>query len=362
MDSEKNTENGDSTGSNGDNRTFRLQVEATLAQRFVKAMEIRMKQLEVTNAQDFVLSAHERKVLMNVVTANMLEGAAAGVITFFILRRMHGEYFKYLKRSYAERSVAPIRRPTMPNSFNSPYQQIPTKPQQVTNITNVMGNATESTSSDSGSGAGGTFGLARWMVNATSLLFDGIISLYVALFVSTRNPDKFIQEISDLPLMEGESIVSKELCPILLNELKSMHQDLAQDNDSMNSPTLPKISAKNKVYVRDALKDPQTPMLQCFMNFCTNCRRRAAYEQLLREQSGLSNDTVVPIPPPGVPPALDVTNDIIDMASLSSDIASLSSEIVSEDIYNDSNFDDGTTNSNDWTEPFVTDQDEKRRK
>lgn len=357
-DSDRNTSS-DSTdpssdGNTNKNRSFRLQVEANLAQRFIKAMEIRMKQLEVTNAQDFKLSQHERKVLMDVVTANLLEGAVAGAITFFVLRRLHVEYFKYIKRGYAD-PTATFRRPTMPNAFNSPYQQIPVTPTQptITNMTNAMQNSTGSNS--------GRFGSTRWIVYATSLIFDGIVSMYVALFVSTRNPDKFLEQVSDLPLMEGESVISRELCPILLNELQKIHADLAHGSRDMNSPTLPKISDKNKVIVRDAIAHPQTPVLQCLMNFCTNCRRRAAYEQLLREQSG-SNDAVISIPPPGVPPTFDIANDITLSAT---DENPLSTLTTTEDLFNDSNFDDdittGTTDS-DWTEPFVTDQEDDRRK
>ena len=361
-DSDSN-KNSNSDGSNK-NRSFRLQVEATMAQRFIKAMEIRMKQLEVTSAQDFKLSQHERTVLMDVVKANLLEGAAAGFITFFVLRRLHAAYFNYLKRGFAEQNMA-IRRPTVPNAFNSPYQQIPNKPlsQAQTNIPNMMENAAAASASSAGkSGANGSFGTARWMVNATSFVFDGIVSFYIAVFVSTRNPEKFLKEVSDLPLMEGESVVSKELCPILLDELKKIHSDLEHDNTNTNAQMLPKISTNNKEVVRDSIADPQTAILQCLMNFCTNCRRRAAYEQILREQSGASSDDVISIPPPGVPPTLDVTNDIAFNSS--ADSSPLVTEMTSEDAYNDSNFDDttGTTASSDWTESFDADQEEKRRK
>ena len=41
--------------------------------------------------------------------------------------------------------------------------------------------------------------------------------------------------------------------------------------------------------------DPQTPQLQFYINFCTNCRRRrrrrrVAYENILREQSDLNSE------------------------------------------------------------------------
>ena len=357
MNGDSDSYNNNKNDGGSENRAFRLQVEAVLAQRFAKAMVTRINQLQVTNAQDFKLSTHEQKALMNVVTANLLEGAAAGVITFFILRRLNMEYFKHLKRSYSEQN-ATIRRPTMPDAFSSPYQQVPTT-QQTTNITNMMKNAAEKASS-SGDGAGRSFGSARLMVNATSIIFDGIVSCYVAVFVSTRNRDPLLQQLSDLPLLEGESIVSKELCPIFTNELKSIYQDLAHDNNNRNSPTLPKFSAKNKVFVRDAIADPQTPQLLFYINFCTNCRRRAAYENILREQSGLSSDAVISIPPPGVPQTFDVTNDIAFASSLDSD--PFSTEAAS-DMHNNSNFDDNTTtSSNDWTEPFVTDHEEEKRR
>ena len=363
-DSDRDKNSSDGGGTN-ENRSFRLQVEANIAQRFVKAMEIRLKQLEVTSAQDFKLSPPERKVLMDVVTANLLEGAVAGIFTFVVLRRLHMEYFKHLKRGYAAdqtttTTASSFRRPNVPNAFNSPYQQIPVNPQPppTNSITNAMENSTGSSN--------GPFGSAKWVVYATTMVFDGIVSMYVAIFVSTRNPEKFLAQVSDLPLMEGESVVSKELCPILLNELRTIHADLAHGSNSntMKSPipttrSLPKISDKNKVIVRDAMANPQTPILQCFLNFCNNCRRRAAYEQILREERG-SNDAVISIPPPGVPPTFDITNDIALSTTDSNTPLS-----TTDDMFNDSNFDDDTTTnstSSDWTEPFVTDQEDDRRK
>ncbi len=349
----KNSNDGGAT----DNRAFRSQVEGSLAQRFVKAMEMRMRQLEITNAQDFKLSHHERKILMKVVTANLLEGAAAGLLSFFVLRRFHVEYFKYVSRKGGFMGqTSTIRHPTSPGNFNSPYQQIPIKPQEPTNISNVMENAAGNAT---GSGKSGGTGPPGWLFHGTSLLFDGIVSLYVALFVSTRNPDKFLQRISEIPLMEGESVISRELCPVLLNEFQNVQNDLA----ASDRPTLPLIHANNKLIVRDAMANPQTPVLQCMMKFCTNCRRRAAYEQILREQSG-STDAVISIPAPGVPPDLDVTNDIA--ASMTDDVHPVSADMMTtEDIYNDLNFEDNTTTdatSNDWTDSFGTDQEDERRK
>ena len=350
-DSDRNNKNDGSS----ENRAFRLQVEAILASRFTKATETRRNQLLVMNPQYFNLSTHElktlMKVLMNFEVANLLDGAVAGVITFFILRQFNRANFEQIKRSYSERN-ATIRRPTISNAFSSPYQQVPTT-QQTTNITNMMKNVTEKASS-SGGGAGGIFGSAR------PIFIPFVVAHCVCLyFVCIRKRDQLLKQLSDLPLMEGESFVSKELCPIFSNELKSIYQDLAHDNNNRNLRTLPKFSTKNKVFVRDAIADPQTQQLQLYINFFTNCRRRAAYENILREQSGLSSDAVISIPPPGVPPTLDISNDI-DFASIS-DSDPFSTEIAS-DMRNNSNLDDNTTNSNDWTEPFVTDQEEEKRR
>jgi hypothetical protein len=303
-----------SDGGTNENLLSRLQVEATLAQRFIKAIKNRMKQLVVTSAQDFKLSSqHERKVLMDVAASNLLEGAVAGLVTFWLLRRI--PYFK---------------RRVVLNIFKIPYY--PVAPQQPT---------------------------FKSICYAIALvIFDGYISISAARFVFERNPDKFLEQLSDLPLMEGESVVSKRLCPILLKELQMIHADLA-----------PEISDMNKVIVRDAIANPQTPLLQCYMKFCTNCRRRAAYEQILREQSG-SSDAVIRIPPPGVPPNMSLSP--IDTNPLSTQMTTVDmfddsnfADDTTEDMFNDSNFEDDTTSSttsSDWTETFVTDQEDDRRK
>ena len=70
---------------------------------------------------------------------------------------------------------------------------------------------------------------------------------------------------------------------------------------------------------------------------------------------------MISIPPPGVPtPTFDVSNDIAFASISDSDFRF--TKISSENNYNDSNLDNTTTNSNDWTEPFVTDQEEEKRR
>jgi hypothetical protein len=360
MNGEDDNKNQDSALQNG-NRALRLKVESNIVQRFMNAMEVRMNQLEVTNTQDFKLSPHERKVLMDVCTANLFEGVAAGLVTFFVLRRLHYEYFRYLKRGYDS------GRSSMPNAFNSPYQQVPRNRPEI-NVTNTVENTKSISrlstpqSGSTSTGSTSAFGSTRWLFQATSFIFDGIVSLYVAIYVSTRNPDQFLQQISDIPLMEGTSVVSKELCPILLEEIQRLQNDLAHNDENTSTGTqlnkaLPKISPKNKVLFRDAMNHPETPVLQCLLQFCTNCRRRSAYEQILREQSGSDEATAISIPPPGVPTTLDISNDVYN-----SDTDTVLSD-MEHTLYND---DDGnnisTRDETNWTDPFVTDQEEHRRR
>jgi hypothetical protein len=354
-----NNNNGDTTGGGTSTspveRDYRIKVEASLAQRFVKAMEGRMNELAELNRKknmkmnEFKLSDHETKVLMDVCTSNILEGTLAGVVTFFVLRRVHAQYFKWVQRRYGldttttstttSSSSSFNQLPTVPNRFNSPYQQIPNKPhvdsKTIRDSTLHTGSNSGSNRGTTGSGDTYSFGSPKWLYNVTSFLFDGIISFYVAVYVSTRNPEKFLQQVSDIPLMEGKSIVSNELCPILLQELQNIQNDIQQkqdnntdhnhlhddyeNNEDMNididsnsikiksmsssssSSSSSRIHANNHEIVQDAIIHPQTIVLKCLLNFCNNCQRRQKYESILREQNGLSDDEEVIIPFPGVP-------------------------------------------------------------
>ena len=135
------------------------------------------------------------------------------------------------------------------------------------------------------------------------------------------------------------------MCPVFLNELQAILRE-QQNHPSWSEPA------------RAALEHPETPALQCLLDFCTNCQRRAAYEALLRRERGLPPTEPVAIPPPGVPLDVAFTDlladgngvwDVPDTEGLDDDDDDASANV--EDI--------DSMNLTDWAEDFVSDQEEE---
>lgn len=308
---------------NGENKSDdskdRLRVEARMAQRFFKAFERKTDQLELR--RDFRLSEREQKVLMDLVTANLLEGVAAGIVTFVVLRRLRAAYYKRLEQGNIQKP------PPVPNAFNSPFQQ---QNPPVQKIATAMESVRDK----------GDFRFGRFMFNQFTIILDGMLSFYVTVYVSTRKSDTFLKRVTDIPLLEGQSTVADELCPVFLNELKSLYRE--EQNH--------RLSGVEEM----ALHDPETPALKCLLDFCTNCRRRSAYEEMLRRERGLPPDEPIAIPPPGVPLDVALTDlsisDDITGAFESSETDEFASGPINEDI--------DSMNLTDWSDDFVTDQEE----
>jgi DNA-binding protein Fis len=303
-----------------DNSKDRLRVEARLVQRFFKAFERKTDQLELR--RDFRLSEREQKVLMDLVTANLLQGVAAGIVTFVALRRLRAAYYKRLQGSLQ-------KPPSVPNAFNSPFQQ---QNPPVQKIATAMEGVQDQS----------TFRFSRFIFNQFTILLDGMLSFYVTVYVSTRQSDMFLQKVTDIPLLEGQSTVADELCPVFLNELKILHRE--QRNH--------RLSGVEEM----ALKDPETPALKCLLDFCTNCQRRAAYEDLLRRDRGLPPNEPISIPPPGVP--LDVAFTELSMSDDDTKGAGWDSSDTDEFGTGSLNEDIDSMNLTDWAEDFVADQEE----
>lgn len=324
---------------NNESSSDRTRTEAGLAKRFMSAMERKAKQLELQ--KEFKLSDQERKVLMEVCTSNMLEGVAAGVVTFLVLRRVRAMYYNYLRRQ-----VTNNNKSTGPNAFNSPFQQL--NPPTVRNneafqadqfkAINFMENAQNGTNSD--------MNLQRSLFNAFTILFDSMVAFYIAIAVSTRTPETVLHKVSEIPLIAGQSTVSDEICPVFVQELRNIYLD--RQNQRLTNDE------------EKALDNPQGPVFKCLLDFCSNCQRRAAYEELLRRENGLNANDRVIIPPPGVPSDIPFSDLMIssDTKGVWDDGTSQSSP----DFYDAENNFNITNNDNEWAESFVSDQEEDQRK
>jgi hypothetical protein len=243
--------------------TDRKVVESQLVGRFFQALERTKERLQ--SKGDFRLSDQEQKVLMDICSHNLMEGSVAGIVTFVALRRIRMMTYNYIRRRAPNE-----KQPITPNAFNSPFQQQRPPEEQKLLMERGVPDPTG-------------FGSRSWLFNPLTIFLDGMIAFYVTVFVSGRNTDHFMQQVAELPLAEGRSQVADELCPVLVLELQRMYTEQKQQQQQQLLPSWNSME-------QQVLEDPQSATLKFFIDFCSNCRRRAAYEEILRREQLCDDD------------------------------------------------------------------------
>lgn len=358
MNNSGDEDNGDNSGSSAP--IDRRKEEYNIALRFMNAIQRKMEQIQMRQRQEassggtrmsgFELGEAERKKLYEINNKGLLEGTVAGVLSFILLRRIRSGFMRpRMHQPHPPAAATPGATPHH-HAPKSPFQQV--KPPSTTN-------GTPPSQPPPGLEAPSVSQLAQGMHQQQrtgsstgekifrffSFSLDAIVSFYVAVFVSVRNPGEIMKSMADLPLLEGRSRVSDEFCPEFLHELQAIQKDEALGQS-------------------DAFRHPSTPPLQALLKFCHNCRERAAYEQQLRQQLGLPPDAPVSIPPPGVPNmGTSSSSDDADLLSGWKD----DTEDNGGDQHDPTDFYDPSqetrrSDGNDWADPFVTDQEEQAKK
>jgi hypothetical protein len=329
--------NDENTG--GKDRTaLRKKEEFNLSLRFVRAIERKVDQIKLREDKDktFKLEDAEYKALMEINNDGLLQGAAAGLISFFLLRRIRSSLFRRFPTTTIQQQQQPPPK--------SPFQQHqPTTSTNATPNSSSVGSTPQQVVQEIKDSRGpGTF------FNLFSYLVDGTLSFYIATYVSFRNPDPILQQMAALPLIEGKSTIATEFCPEFLQELRNVQNDIE--------------SGKEPATAREALQNPQTSHLRAVLQLCHNCQQRAAYEALLRQQAGLPDDEPVTVPPPGVP-----HTDMGSLGVVSGGGEGGSGWMLEDDTSSSSSGDfydpsDQVDDSNNWADGFVTDQEDQKRK
>lgn len=219
------------------------------------------------------LQTPERDRLRSILSTGVWQGAVAGLLSLAVLRTIRTSF---LRRSGAYNVFYPRQKSPFANSSS----HHPTKPSPLQSSTTTQQQQQQQSQQI---GAGRLFNALSWMIDAS-------VSLYVATAVSLRNREEMMEQFSQLPLLEGKSMVADTICPTLIREYQHI---VVQESQQQNA-------------IID-FERPQTRRLQIMKDFVRNCRLRAAYEHQLRQQQGLSPTQAVPIPPPGVP--MDTTMD-----------------------------------------------------
>ncbi len=89
-------------------------------------------------------------------------------------------------------------------------------------------------------------------------------------------------DVTNLPLCEGRSIVCEELCPNLIELV----------NDQIPTEFWRNMDEEGTLQNHDRW--------QHILKFSENCKKRRNYEDIIRKQQGLKDDEAVVIPEPGV--------------------------------------------------------------
>jgi hypothetical protein len=113
---------------------------------------------------------------------------------------------------------------------------------------------------------------------------------------------KIEQKFEAIPLTAGRSAVSREFCPVLVQELRKMAQH--ESSTTVSEPS----AAASGTYsnIHDILNHPVNPVLKTYVTFAVNCQRRTQREEELREMRDMEASEPPFIPEPGLPPLQDL--------------------------------------------------------
>jgi hypothetical protein len=242
-----------------------LIVESVLASVQKKLDTIRMTR----GASSVKLEAAEKEILLKLNNSGLLPGAAAGILSFVLLRRVRR---LVLQRRFQASLKPPLSTPGANGNThvqNSPFQA----PSAASSFPPPISTAEPLQE--------------PLILKVLGLILDGTVSFAIAVMASVQFTDMkmILQEFSRIPLLQGHSVVAEEFCPVVLEELQRLDRDM---NSSTSS---------------DWKKDVQSVYLKAIVDFGKHCEQRRVYENRLQQEQGLDPEKPfhMSIPAPGVP-------------------------------------------------------------
>ncbi|GAX11212.1 hypothetical protein FisN_9Hh309 [Fistulifera solaris] len=245
----------------------KLRQEGLIVESVLSSLQRKLDNIRMTRGASSVkLEAAEKEILLKLNNSGLLPGAAAGILSFVLLRRvrrivLQRRFQASLKppsnnipgangNSHVQNS--PFQAPS--SSFPPPISNGP-PPLQEPLVLKVLG-----------------------------LILDGTVSFAVAVMASVQFTDMkmILQEFSRIPLLQGHSVVAEEFCPVVLEELQRLDRDMKSS---------------------DWKKDVQSLYLKAIVDFGKHCEQRRVYENRLQQEQGLDPEKPfhMSIPAPGVP-------------------------------------------------------------
>jgi hypothetical protein len=284
----------------------------------------RMARQSEESGMKYKMGDTEKQVLSQMHGMGLKEGIAAGVVTFFALRRGPIYIGRWVQRRRLQSQQQQSSQGMTPPDNKGTYQ--------LSDPNATRNNPFQRASNPE-------FPRSKSIVRRSIwFMFDSVISLMMAASVSMAftDTDKIRQQLLELPLIPGRSLTADALCSEIVDELQKVQQ---KHNPAYER--LQKInSSKNKT--------PASSYLEGIVAFSENCQRRQFMERRLRQERGLGKDDKVEIPDPGVPrdgPRL-ITN-------------SEGEESEADDTFaTETGFHDEMN----WVTDFVTDQEEDQKR
>jgi hypothetical protein len=273
--------------------------EQILFARFKNAAVNALEQMSRQEDNDgdmkkFQMGREESRIIRNLNGVGMIEGLAAGIFTFVVLRKgplYVGRWFRRRLLSPYQQSSSPSRTP--PNSSGYSFSD-----PNATN-TNPFLNASNPSQEFPRSGS--------FLIRSIWFMFDATLSLMMAASTSVAYTDteKIRRQVIDMPLIQGTSLISEALCDPIVRELAKTRKADDRTFERLNN-----LNEKGS-------PTPASTYLDNIIHFAENCERRRYMERKIRLEHGLSAANQVEIPITGVPrfgPRLVATeNDNIEM-------------------------------------------------
>ena len=317
--------------------------EMELFQRFRNLAASRINQLanEADDSNDTKLKHQmgqkEQELLLEMNGMGLREGIAAGIVTFVTLRRGPIVLARWLQRRRSQMKLA--------KQNQSPPTTTSTGSTGSTGYRLSDPNATATTNPFQRAANEPPFPRSKNIVlRGIWFVFDGTLSLMMAASVSMAytDVDRIRNQLIELPLVEGKSLVSDVLCQDVLDELKRV-------KDSQD-PAYQRLTSSSKINQQNT---PAQQYLEGIIKFAEHCERRKAFEHSYRQERGMRPNEPVMVPAPGIPkdgPRL------ITLSDGTTEMVVSSSSDTKEDVFRDDDEMD-----TEWASDFVTDQEDQMR-
>ena len=328
-----------------DQRSRKVQ-ELSLARKIMDVLGRKADELaNSTTVQqgNFKLQPAERLKLLEINNLGLTEGVAAGLLSLVALRRIRSSLLKRLWTNSQKSAThgppqAPPSTPPPPppnattnNPFrnNNPFQQ-----QQNSQFSPPPPLMPPPPSLNAPPKQSTFMFLFGWFLDGL-----GAFSVMVTVSFMLTDVNKILGKLSTIPLTEGQSTIAREFCPDVVQSLRKIKQQDAEE--------------------AAIIKDPQTKQLQAVLEFAENCQRRAAFEKQLRRDKGVGRHYPVDVPPPGVPVdfALDASLDGGDDHDDDDDDDDTKKQ-VGNDVFD---FYEPQQQNADWADGFTTDREDDKK-